>query len=421
MPSPLSKPSREYNALSYRDFRLFWTGQFISLIGTWMQNTVQPIVAYQLTSQPFYLGLIGFAGSLPGLLIMLPAGVMVEKMDKRRVVIVMQAVMMLQAFALAALTFKGWLNIGWIVGLTLVLGIASTIELTARQAMVVEMVNKKALPNAIALNSAIFNGARVIGPMLTAPFLLFLQNQGIGWAFFANGISYLFVIFSLLLIRTRSTVAAPVEKQSLRADFMEGQKFIRATPVVFLLIMIVTIPSFFAFPFGQQIPVFASDVLKGLHDTVQIVDARNSLLVTAQGLGALIAAVMLAVASTMRRKGLMLIVGQIAFALALLGFAFAKNQWIASLLLVVVGWGVVTQLALTNTLIQLAVPDGLRGRVMSTYFWAQLGIAPFGSLFIGFLSQQLTAPVAVRVGAAVCLAGYLAVHIARPTIRNAVG
>jgi MFS family permease len=410
----------EYNALSYRDFRFFWSGQFVSLIGTWMQNTVLPLVAYRLTNQPIDLGIIGFASSIPGLLFTLPAGVFVEKRDKRRIVIYMQIVMMLQAFFMAYLTFTNQLTIIYIVMLAMVLGTASSLELTARQAMIVEMVGKKAIPNAIALNSAIFNGARVLGPTLTTPFLLLLHDQGLGWAFFANGFSYLFVIFSLLMIRTRSTVAFSQEQRSLLGEFMDGQKYIRATPVVFWLILIVTIPSFFGFPFGQQMPVFASDVLKGLNDNSTDVATRNSLLITAQGLGALIAALMLAVFSRIRRKGLGLMVGQIAFAAALIGFSFALNTTVASILLVVVGWGTVTQLALTNTLIQLSVPDQLRGRVISTYFWAQTAVAPFGSLFIGYLAQQFSAPLAVRVGGIVCLAGYLAVQIFQPHIRNAV-
>lgn len=410
----------ESKALSYRSFRLFWSGQFVSLIGTWMQTTVQPLIAYRLTNQPFYLGLIGFAASLPGLLFTLPAGVLIEKMDKRKVVIVLQTIMMLQAFALAYLTFTGQLTIWWILGLSMLLGTASSIEVTARQAMLVELVSKKALPNAIALNSTIFNGARILGPTLTTPFLLILHDQGFGWAFLANGISYLFVILSLFLIKTRTTIEPETVRHSLKSDFMEGQKYIRATPVVFLLILIVTIPSFFGFTFSQQMPVFASKVLQAAGDTDTIAATRNSLLLTAQGVGALLAAIMLARFSTIKRKGLALAVGQVAFAAALIGFSFAGKFASAAPFLIIIGWGTVTQLALTNTLIQLSVPDNLRGRVISTYFWAQTAVAPFGSLFIGYLAQQFSAPIAVRVGGIVCLVGYLVVHIFKPTIRNAV-
>jgi len=410
----------ETNALSYRDFRIFWTGQFISLIGTWMQNTVQPLLAYHLTGQPIYLGIIGFASAVPGLLFTLPAGVYVEKMDKRKVVIYMQGVMMLQAFAMAYLTFSGLVTIWYIVGLSFVLGAASAFELTARQAMLADIVSLKAIPSAIALNSSIFNGARVIGPSLTAPFLLLLHEQAIGWAFFANGVSSLFVLISLLFMKSGSKIAVNTEKRSLMGDFVEGQKFIRSSPVVFLLILIVTIPSFFGFPFGQLMPVFASEVLRGVNDTAAMVDARNSFLITAQGVGALLAAIILAWFSSMRRKGLFLVFGQLAFAAALIGFSFAVDPTIASLLLVIVGWGVVTQLALTNTIIQLSTPDGMRGRVISTYFWAQSAVAPFGSLFIGYLAQQFDTPTAVRVGGIICLLGYVVVHLIKPTIRNAV-
>ena len=175
-----------------------------------MQNTVLPLLAYHLTSQPIYLGIIGFASAVPGLLFTLPAGVLVEKTDKRKVVIYMQGVMMLQAFAMAYLTFSGLVTIWYIVGLSFVLGAASAFELTARQAMLADIVGSKAIPSAIALNSSIFNGARVLGPSLTAPFLLLLHDQAIGWAFFANGVSYLFVLVSLLFMKTRFSIAQNV-------------------------------------------------------------------------------------------------------------------------------------------------------------------------------------------------------------------
>jgi MFS family permease len=412
--------TNSYQALSYRNFRLFWTGQFVSLIGTWMQNTVQPYLAYRLTNQPFYLGLIGFSSAIPALFITLPAGVYLERMNKRHVVIALQAVMMVQAIYLGILTLTGTVTIWHILALSFVLGLASAVEVSARQAMIAELIHKNALPNAIALNSAIFNAARVIGPSLTAPFLLLLHDNGIGWAFIANGISYLFVLISLVMMDNKPIISAKKEHFSWRAEFSEGIAFIRATPVVALLILVVTLPSFFGFPFSQQIPVFATDVFKTLQDTAASVASRNSLFITAVGAGALIAAVTLAVYSTLHRKGLWLTIGQITFAIAIIGFSLTTNLTVGVFLLVVAGWGTVTQLALTNTLIQLSVPDELRGRVISTYFWAQQGVAPFGSLFIGFLAQQAGAPAAVRIGGIVCLVGYLAVAFFKPTIRKVV-
>ncbi len=412
--------SNSPNALSYHDFRIFWTGQFVSLIGTWMQNTVQPYLAYRLTNQPFYLGLIGFSGAIPALFITLPAGVYLERLNKRNVVIVMQGVMMLQAFFLAYLTLTGRVAIWHILFLSFILGLASAVEVSARQAMIAELVSKNAIPNAIALNSAIFNTARVIGPSLTAPFLLFFQDQGIGWAFFANGISYLFVLVSLLMIGSKPGILAKRPNFSLFSDLRDGIKYIRATPVVALLILVVTLPAFFGFPYSQQIPVFATDVFKTISDTSAAVASRNSLMITAVGVGALIAAIMLVFYSTLRHKGLLLTIGQITFAISLIGFSLTTSLPVGLLLLVLSGWGTVTQLALTNTLIQLAVPDALRGRVISTYFWAQQGIAPFGSLFIGFLAQQAGAPLALRVGGIICLVGYVAVALLNPIIRKTV-
>jgi len=410
-----------FPALASRSFFIFWVGQFISLVGTWMQNTVQPYLAYQLTSQPIYLGLIGFAGTLPALLITLPSGVFIERFNKRNVVIIMQAIMMLQAFILAFLTLTGRVTIWHIFGLTLVLGIANAIEISARQAMIAELVDKEALPNAIALNSTIFNTARVIGPSIAAPFLVFLHGTGEGWAFFTNGVSYLFVIIGLFFVITRQKPPVTKARQSVFLDFKEGQQYIRKTPLVAILILMVSIPGFIAFPALQQVPVFARDVLHQAMDTEAAVAARNSLMITFQGMGALIAALFLAVYSTIRHKGWLMTAGQFIFALALVGLALSRQAALTYAMMTLAGLGTVTHLALTNTLIQLHVPDELRGRVISTYIWAQTGVAPFGSLFIGWVAQTAGAPAAALLGGCTCLAAYLIFHFLKPIIRQAEG
>jgi MFS family permease len=196
--------AKRFPAFSSRDFAIFFIGQFFSLIGTWMQSTVQPYLAYRITGQPFYLGLIGFAGTLPGLLFSLPGGVIIEHLDKRRTVIILQCVMMAQAFTMAILALSGTITIWHIVVLAFILGTANSLEIIARQSMLIELVGREALPNAIALNSSLFNSARVIGPAVSVPFLILLQDSGEGWAFFANGISYLFVIVGLFFVRTKS-------------------------------------------------------------------------------------------------------------------------------------------------------------------------------------------------------------------------
>ncbi len=383
-----------------------------------MQSTVLPYLAYRLTGQPFYLGAIGFAATLPTLFLTLPGGVLVERLDKRATVIVMQIVMMTQAFALAFLALKGVITIWHILALALVMGAANSIEITARQSMLIELVGKEALPNAIALQSTIFNAARVLGPMVSAPFLILLKDKGEGWAFFANGVSYLAVIVGLSFVRSRPIVASTGGSRSPVAEFREGQRFIFRAPVLLELIGMAALVGFLGFPFTQQIPVFARDVLRQAGDTQAVIAARNSALVTAMGVGAMAAAVSLAVFSDFKRKGMLLTVGQFIFSGALIGMALSKSLVTSLPLMALIGWGVVTQLAMTNTLIQLIVPNELRGRVMSSYLWALQGIAPFGSLFIGWLAQTLGAPASVLIGGSACLLAVVVVQALSPRLRR---
>jgi len=406
-------------ALVYRNFRIFWVGQFISLIGTWMQSTTTPYLAYRLSHQPFMLGLVGFAATIPTIFIMLPAGVIIERLDKRRTVIVLQVIMMLQAFAMAYLTLSGKITIWHIIGLAFILGTASSLDINARQSMLIELTGRPALPNAIALNATIFNAARVLGPSLAAPFLVLLQENGEGWAFFTNGVSYFFVIAGLFLINTRTPVAAGGANPNIVQDFLTGQRFIRRTPAVLVLIIMATIPGFLGFPLFQQIPVFAREVLRAVGDTAPDVAARNSLMLTFQGVGALVSAIFLAVASTtMRRKGVVLVIGQVLFSTALIGLSFSRSIQMAAPLMMMLGMGMPLQMALTNTLIQLIVPDELRGRVLSTYLWALQGVAPFGSLFIGWFVQGYGAAAAALLSGSICLITLLLIHLIFPAIRK---
>jgi MFS family permease len=411
-----------FPAFASRDFTIFWLGQFVSLIGTWMQTTVQSYLAYQITGEPIYLGLIGFAGTLPALLFTLPAGVWVERLNKRKTVIALQVVMMLQAFGLAALTLTGTVTIWWIVALAFVLGTANSIEITARQAMLIELVGRRALPNAIGLQSTAFNVARVVGPALSAPLLVFFAN-GEGWAFFLNGVSYLFVIISLLFVRSRAAPTARdagAERSGVLAQFREGQLYIRRTALVGLIILMAAVPGLFAFPVIQQVPAIARDVLAQPGDTDAVVAARNSAMLTAQGLGALLGAVVLTAFSAYPYKGRLMTIGQFAFALALLGIALARDFLLVLLFMMLFGWGTVTALANSNTVIQLVVPDELRGRVISTYLWSLQGIAPFGSLLVGSLAQQFGVPFAALLAGLICLAIYVGINLYTPTVRQFV-
>jgi MFS family permease len=435
----MPKFSGRFPALASRDFFIFWVGQFLSLIGTWMQNTMLPYLAYRLTGRPLDLGLIGFSITLPTLLLALPGGVLVEHLDKRRTVIVMQTIEMIQAFVLAFLALTGVIQIWQIVVLSFVLGSATTIEITARQAMLIELVGKPALPNAIALQSTIFNAARVLGPSLTAVVLVLVKNQGEGWAFFINGVSFLFVIVGLFFVRTPYKVnAASIENgkrnmmvgqsptmmagqsPTMMAEFSEGQRYILGNASVTLIVLMAAVLGFFGFPFGQQIPAVARDVLKQFGDTETIVKARTSALYIAQGVGALVSSLLISAFSDMKRKGLLLAFGQFIFAIVLIGIAFTKSLPLTLVLIMLLGLSIVTQLAMMNTLIQLEVPDALRGRVFSTYLWALQGVAPFGSLFIGWVAQTWNVPLAALICGGMCLLAAILIHSLNPTFRQSV-
>lgn len=407
--------ANHYPALTSRDFVIFWVGQFTSLVGTWMQNTTQPYLAYRISGRPLDLGLLGFAATLPTLLFALPAGVLIERVDKRKVVIWMQVIQMLQAFALAFLALTGMIQVWHMVALSFVLGTASAFEITARQAMLVELVGRETLPNAIALQSTAFNLARILGPTLAAPFLVLFGSQGEGWAFLANGVSYLFVIIGLFFVGTPFKAQLVQRNRDWLEDFREGQKYILQNAVISLIVLMAGITGFIGFPLLQQIPAIAKDVLAQLGDTDAIVAGRNSLLYTAQGVGALIASFMIA-SHNSRHKGRLLIIGQATFILGLLAIGLTHDANIAFLLIATIGWGSVAQLAMMNILIQADVPDGLRGRVFSTYLWALQGVAPFGSLIVGWMAQAWGVGTTALFCGGICLVAVAGIHIVNPAI-----
>jgi len=407
-----------FPALASRDFVLFLMGQFISVIGTWMQNTAQPYLAYRISGRPLDLGLIGFASTLPTLLLALPAGVLVERWDKRRTVIIFQSIMSLQAFGLAALTFTGHIQIWHIGVLALIFGTASAVEITARQAMLIELAGREALPSAIALQTTAFNVGRVIGP-LTASWLLTSTGTE-GSVFIVNGVSFLFVIAGLIIAQTRYKIPRELEaRKSLVMEFRDGLGYIRRNSLVASIILMSALVGFFGFPLIQQIPALARDVLKTASDTEAIVAARTSHLYAAQGAGALTAAILAAYMSASRNKGVMVTLGQFAFIIPLIVLGYLPSFGLLLILLVLIGWGTVTQLVSINTLIQVAVPDGLRGRVFSVYLWALQGVAPFGSLLIGWLAQNWGVPLAALTGGLVSLLTIGALHLVNPGVRRA--
>jgi MFS family permease len=412
----LSLTSR-FPALASRDYQLFLAGQFVSVIGTWMQNTAQPYLAYRLSGRPLDLGLIGFATTLPTLLLALPAGVYVEHVDKRKTVIILQGVMALLAFALAALTFSHLIQIWHIVVIAFLFGSASAVEITARQAMLIELAGREALPSAIALQTTAFNLGRILGPTLAAPFMI---GGNEGMAFLVNGFSFIFVIVGLLFARTRYKVQPePVDgNKTWWVEFREGVAYIRQNTVVATIILMAMLFGTLGLPLLQQIPALARDVLRAALDTEQIVAERTSQLYIAQGIGALTAASLAAYFSSARRKGWMLAIGQACFVFGLIILGLMRSHLVAFGLLVIIGYGSVTQLVTMNMLIQLQVPNGLRGRVFAMYLWALQGVAPFGSLLIGGVAQAWSVPAAALVAGLVMLVVFSGLHLLQPGVRN---
>jgi MFS family permease len=401
--------AQRFPALASRDYVLFVIGQLISVIGTWMQATALPYLAYRISGRPLDLGIIGFSNTLPTLLFALPAGVLVEHLDKRKTVIAFQALMSIQAFGLAILTFTGKIQIWHIVLLAFFFGSAVAVEVTARQAMLIELAGREALPSAIALQTTAFNVGRVLGPLFAAWLISTTGNEGS--VFLANGISFLFVIAGLLLARTSFKVEKEINKdRSMKSEFREGLAYIRGNSVVMSVTLMAALVGFFGIPLIQQIPALARDVLRTVGDTEVMVAARTSNLYAAQGAGALIAAFLAAyLVSTNKNK--MLLLGQISFIFPIIVLGLNKNIYIALILLAFIGWGTVSQLVTMNTLVQLQVPNELRGRVFSIYFWALQGVAPFGSIFVGWIAQTWGVPTAAFTAGLICLLGIASVRL----------
>lgn len=409
MASLKSSLVNRFPALGSRDFVIFLVGQFVSVIGTWMQATALPYLAYRISGRPFDLGLIGFASTLPTLLFALPAGVLVEHWDKRKVVILLQAVMSIQAFGLTYLAFSGRIQIWLILVLAFIYGSAIAVEVTARQAMLIELAGKEALPSAIALQTTAFNLGRVVGPLCAAWLIAAFGSEGA--VFLTNGISYIFVIVGLFFARTRFKVENEAESsQGMRDEFKQGLRYIRSNAVVLSAILMSALLGFFGIPLVQQIPAVARDILLPALTSEAAIAARTSNLYTAQGIGAVTAAFMMAYFAT-ANKSSTLLWGQVLFILPIIALGTTTNASLAFFLLIFIGWGTVVQLISMNTMIQVRVPNELRGRVFSVYFWGLQGVAPFGSILIGWIAQAWQVQSAIVSGGVACLLGIAFIRV----------
>ena len=382
-------------ALRHRNFQLFFSGQLVSLVGTWMQSVAQSWLVYRLTGSALLLGSVGFASQIPVFLFAPLGGIAADRINRRHIVISTQVAAMLLALILAVLTLshaidrKVWL----IFVLAALLGVVNAFDIPGRQSFLVDMVGKEDLMNAIALNSSMFNGARVIGPAIAG---ILVAKIGEGWCFFANAVSYIAVIIGLLMMRVpnpaRASMASPFE------HMMEGFRFVERTAPIRALLLLLGVVSLVGMPYVVLMPIFADQILHG--------GARGlGILMGATGVGALLGALTLAFREGVKGLGRWVAWCCAGFGASLVVFAISHTFWISVILLLPVGYTMMLQMACSNTLIQVMVPDALRGRVMAVYSMMFMGMAPIGALLGGALADRLGAPVTVAIGGLASIAG----------------
>ena len=380
-------------ALRHRNFQLFFSGQLISLIGTWMQSVAQSWLVYRLTGSALLLGSVGFASQIPVFLFAPLGGITADRFNRRHIVIGTQATSMLLAFILAVLTLSGKVQVWHIFILASLLGIVNAFDIPGRQSFLVDMVGKEDLMNAIALNSSMFNGARVIGPAVAG---ILVAKIGEGWCFFANAVSYIAVIIGLLMMRVHSPARA--SNASPFEHMMEGFRFVERTAPIRALLLLLGVVSLVGMPYVVLMPIFADQILHGGAQGLGI-------LMGATGVGALLGALTLAFREGVKGLGRWVAWCCAGFGASLVIFSLSHKFWVSVILLLPVGYTIMLQMACSNTLIQVMVPDALRGRVMAVYSMMFMGMAPIGALLGGALAEHLGAPLTVAIGGLASLAG----------------
>ena len=393
--APGSRLAFAVRALKVRNYRLFFAGQMVSLIGTWMQTVAQSWLVYRLTGSALLLGSVGFCTQFPVFLVAAVGGAVADRHNRHRIVVATQTASMLQAAVLAALTLTGRIQVWHVFCLAASLGLINAFDIPARQSLIADLVERKDLINAIALNSSMFNSARIIGPAVAG---VLVGTLGEGWCFFANAVSFLAVIAGLLMMDFTPR-PVPARTSGALEHMLEGFRFVRRASPVRALLLLLGMTSLLGMPYVVLMPIFADRILHG--------GARAlGLLMSSAGLGALLGAMSLALRRSGAR-GLMRVVAasSVAFGVSLILFSVSRYFWLSAALLVPVGFALMVQMASSNTLIQSMVPDHLRGRVMAVYSMMFMGMAPFGSLYAGAFAHWAGAPSTVALGGVVCIAG----------------
>lgn len=396
-----------FRALRYRNYRLFFVGQGLSLIGTWIQAVALSWLVYKITGSALFLGVVGFASQIATFALSPFAGVMVDRWNQHRILLVTQSLFMLQAFIMAALVLTGIIQVWQIIILSIFLGLVNGFDTPTRQAFVVQMIDDRTdLGNAIALNSSMFNGARLVGPAIAG---VLIGAVGEGICFLLNGASYIAVIFALLAMRISHQIPEEAVPSAVR-QLREGVSYTFGFPPVREIILMLAIISFVSTPYAILLPVFATQILHGSANTYGFLSA-------AAGVGALIGAFFLASRKSVLGLGKWIYIASIIMGGALIGFAFSNVLWLSLLLLVFIGFAIITQMASSNTILQTIAPDEVRGRVMSFYTMAFLGMTPFGSLAGGAIAARIGAPLAVAIGGGIAIISAAIFALRLPQLR----
>jgi MFS family permease len=382
-------------ALAYPNYRLFFGGQIVSLTGSWISMTATSWLVYRLTGSPMVLGVVGFAGQIPGFFLGPFAGAFLDRWDRHRVLIVTQTVSMLQSFALALLTFTGHINVPAIIALNAVQGLVNAFDLPARQSFLTTMIpDRDDLANAIALNSSMFNAARLVGPSVAG---VVIATSSEAWCFLVDGISFFAVIVALLAMKDVRRPTDLARRAGVVAQLVEGWRYVLGFRPIRSLMTQLAWLCLVAMPFSVLMPLFADEILGGGPDTL-------GFLMTASGVGALSGALWLATRKSVVGLGRVILVNTVVFGVGLSGFALSRWLWLSLAFMAITGFGMMVLMASTNTVIQTIVDEEKRGRVMSFYTMAFLGTAPFGSLFAGWLSARIGPQHTVLVSGILCMA-----------------
>jgi MFS family permease len=394
-PGFLSGSAHAWRALRHRNFRLFFGGQSISLIGTWMTRIATSWLVYRLTGSALLLGTVSFAGQIPTFLFAPFAGVWVDRLDRRQVLVWTQVLSMVQSLALAGLTLSHHITIHWILGLSVMQGMINAFDMPGRQAFMVQMVeDRKDLSNAIAINSSMVNMARLVGPSL-AGMLIAISSEG--WCFLIDGISYIAVIVSLLMMQLHVPIVAR-KVNSTFTDLKAGWTYVSEFLPIRTILLLFAVVSLMGMPFVVLMPIFAAQVLHGGPHTL-------GFLMGAMGVGALISALALAARKSVRGLVRMIPLAASVFGLGLIGFGLSRVFWLSMIMVLIAGMGMMQGMAGSNTVIQTIVSEDKRGRVMSYYTMAFVGMAPFGSLLAGSMAHAIGAPWTVIINGSAVLLG----------------